>query len=93
MAFLVITEQKIHYIGVKTFFLQIGQYAYQKIQNFMLISKMLTYLSDKMHPKKVLGKKLFLEKIVPKNLFFGQHFLGCILTLRLVDIFEIGIKI
>jgi hypothetical protein len=33
-----------------------------KIQNFMLISKMLTYPSDKMHPKKVLGKKLFLEK-------------------------------
>jgi hypothetical protein len=32
---------------------------------------MLTYLSEKMHSKKVLGKKLFLEKIVSKNMFFG----------------------
>jgi hypothetical protein len=35
---------------------------------------MLTYLCDKMHPKEVLDKKLFLEKIVPKNLFLGQNF-------------------
>jgi hypothetical protein len=54
---------------------------------------MLTYLGDKIHPIKVLGKKLFLEKIVPQNLFFGQNFFGCILTLRLVDIFEFDIKI
>jgi hypothetical protein len=65
MAFLVTKEQKIHYIGVKNFFIQRGQYGYQKIQNFTLISKMFTYLSDKMHPKKVLGKKLFSEKNSP----------------------------
>jgi hypothetical protein len=65
MAFLVIKEQKIHYIGVKIFYIQIGQYGYKKIQNFTLISKIFTYLSDKMHPKKVLGKKLFLEKNSP----------------------------
>jgi hypothetical protein len=35
---------------------------------------MFTYLSDEMHPKKVLAKKLFSEKIVPKMLFFGQNF-------------------
>jgi hypothetical protein len=60
MAFLVTKEQKIHY-----FFIQIGQDGYQKIQNFTLISKIFTYLSDKMHPKKVLGKKLFSEKYSP----------------------------
>jgi hypothetical protein len=42
----------------------------------MPILKMLTYLSEKMHLKKVLGKELFLEKIVPKNLFFAQNFFG-----------------
>jgi hypothetical protein len=46
----------------QNFFLQISQYGYKKIQNFTLISKMLTYFSDKMHPKKVLRQKLFLEK-------------------------------
>jgi hypothetical protein len=51
------------------FFLQIGQYGYQKIQNFTLISKMSTYLSGKMLPKKVLGINLSL-----KNLFFGPNF-------------------
>jgi hypothetical protein len=33
----------------------------KKIQHLTLISKMLTYLSDKMHPKKVLDKKRFLD--------------------------------
>jgi hypothetical protein len=45
-----------------------------KTSNFKLISKMFTYHSDKMHPKNVLGKKLFSEKIVPKNLLLGQNF-------------------
>jgi hypothetical protein len=30
---------------------------YQKIENFMLISKMQTYLGDKMPPKKVIIEK------------------------------------
>jgi hypothetical protein len=38
---------------------------FKKIQNFTLISKILTYLRDKMHPKEVLDKKLFLEKNSP----------------------------
>jgi hypothetical protein len=38
---------------VKFFFLEIGHIGYQKIENFILISKMQTYLSDKMPPKKV----------------------------------------
>jgi hypothetical protein len=42
---------------VKIFFLEIGHVGYQKIENFMLISKMQTYLSDKMPPKKVKIKK------------------------------------
>jgi hypothetical protein len=42
---------------VKIFFLEIGQIGYQKIENFMLISKIQTYLSDKMPPKKVKIKK------------------------------------
>jgi hypothetical protein len=52
---------------------------------------MFTYHSDKMHPKNVLGKKLFLEKIVPKNQFFGQNFFWVHFDTK--DIFEIGIKI
>jgi hypothetical protein len=42
---------------VKIFFLEIGHIGHQKIRNFMLISKMQTYLSDKMPPKKVKIKK------------------------------------
>ena len=38
---------------MKIFFLEIGHIGYQKIENFMLISKMQTYLFDKMPPKKV----------------------------------------
>jgi hypothetical protein len=64
-------------IGVKILFLQIGQYGYKKIQNFTLISKMFTYLCDKMHLKKVLGKKLFSEKNCPLKSAFGPElFLG-----------------
>jgi hypothetical protein len=42
---------------VKIFVLEIGHKGYQKIEDFMLISKMQTYLSDKMPPKKVKIKK------------------------------------
>ncbi len=42
---------------MKIFFLEIGYIGYQEIENFMLISKMQTYLSDKMPPKKVEIKK------------------------------------
>ncbi len=42
---------------MKIFFLEIGHIGYQKIENFMLVSKMQTYLIDKMLPKKVKIKK------------------------------------
>jgi hypothetical protein len=42
---------------VKIFFLEIGHIGYQKIENFMLISKVQTYFSDKMPPKKLKLKK------------------------------------
>jgi hypothetical protein len=42
---------------VKIFFLEIGHIGYQKIENFILISKMQTYLSDKMRPTKIKIKK------------------------------------
>jgi hypothetical protein len=42
---------------VKIFFHEIGNLGHQKIKNFMLISKMLSYLSVKMPPKKVKIKK------------------------------------
>jgi hypothetical protein len=65
---------------VKIFFLEIGHIGYQKIENFMLISKMQTYLSDKMPPKKVKIKKLqkmglskFRKQFFNFN-FFGGHF-------------------
>jgi hypothetical protein len=44
---------------VKIFFLEKGHIGNQKIENFMLISKKQTCLSDKMPPKKVKIKKLF----------------------------------
>jgi hypothetical protein len=37
-------------------FLEIGHIGYKKIENFMLILKLQTYLSDKMPPKKVIQK-------------------------------------
>ncbi len=42
---------------MKIFFLEIGHIGYQKIENFMLISKKQTCLSDKMPPEKVIIKK------------------------------------
>jgi hypothetical protein len=63
---------------VKIFFLEIGQIGYQKIENFMLISKMQTYLSDKMPPKKVkikkrtkLGLSKFRKQFFNFNFFWG----------------------
>jgi hypothetical protein len=50
-------------IGIKAllrgeiFFLKLGHIGYQKIENFMLISKKQTCLSDKMLPKKVKNLK------------------------------------
>jgi hypothetical protein len=41
-----------HFIEVKQIFSQNGLHGYQKAQNFMKISKILSYLCDKMHPKK-----------------------------------------
>jgi hypothetical protein len=43
---------------VRNFFLEIGQYGYQKIRIFILISKMQTYPSDKLHLKKLLVKNI-----------------------------------
>jgi hypothetical protein len=57
---------------VKFFFLEIGHIGYQKIENFMLISKMQTYLSDKMPPKKVTIKK---RKIMGLSKFREQWWL------------------
>jgi hypothetical protein len=65
---------------VKFFLLEIGHIGYQKIENCMLISKMQTYLSDKMLPKKVKIKKQkkwdlanlefsFITHIVPSGCF------------------------
>jgi hypothetical protein len=79
---------------VKIFFLEIGHIGFQKIENFMLISKMQTYLSDKMLPKKVIiekRKKWDLAKL--ENSFLIITFLGGILSLRQVFFFEISIKL
>jgi hypothetical protein len=65
---------------VKIFFLEIGHIGYQKIENFMLISKMQKYLSGKMTPKKVkikkrqkMGLSKFRKQLLNFN-FFGGHF-------------------
>ncbi len=62
---------------MKFFLIEIGHIGYQKIENFMLISKMQTYLSDKMPPKKVIIeklKKMGLGKI--RKQFFNYNFFG-----------------
>jgi hypothetical protein len=66
------------------FFLEIGHIGYQNIENFMLISKKQTCLSDKMPPKKVIIKKLF-SNFAKSHffLFFKYNFLGGILSLIL----------
>jgi hypothetical protein len=78
---------------VKIFFLEIGQIGYQKIENFMLISKMKTCLSDKMLPKKVKikkRKKMGLRKF--RIQFLILTFFGGILSLRQVCFFELSFK-
>jgi hypothetical protein len=70
---------------VKFFFLEIGHIGYQKIDNFMLISKMQTYLSDKMPPKKVKIKKRKKWDLANlENSFLISTFLGGILSQRQV---------
>jgi hypothetical protein len=65
---------------VKFFFLEIGHIGYKKIENFKLISKKQTCLSDKKPPKKVKNKKLFSKFTKSPFLsffnfnFFGGHF-------------------
>ncbi len=78
---------------MKIIFLETGHMGYQKIKNFMLISKMQTYLGDKMPPKKVKIKKR--QKIGTANLediFLILTFFGGILSLRQVCFFEISLK-
>ncbi len=78
---------------MKFFFLEIGHIGYQKIENLMMISKMQTYLSDKMPPKKFIiekRKKWDLAKL--ENSFLIITFLGGILSLRQVCFFEISLK-
>jgi hypothetical protein len=81
---------------VKFFFLEIGHVGYKKIENFMLISKIPTCLSDKMLPKKVKikkPKKMGLSQIWTfKISFFILTFFGIILSLRQVGIFETSVK-
>ncbi len=62
---------------MKIFFLEIGHIGYQKIENFIQISKMQTCLSDKMPPKKVKIKKrknMGLSKF--RKQFFNFNFFG-----------------
>jgi hypothetical protein len=73
---------------VKIFFLEIGHIGYQKIKNFMLISKLQTYLSDKMPPKKLKLKndeKWDLANL--ENSFLILTFFGGILSLKQVLLF------
>ncbi len=78
---------------MKIFILEIGHIGYKKIENFMLISKMQTYLNDKMLPKKVQIKKR--KKWDLANLefsFLSLTFFGGILSLRQVCFFELSFK-
>jgi hypothetical protein len=73
---------------VKIIFLEIGHIGHQKIENFMLVSKMQTYLSDKMPPKKVKIKKRKKWDLANlENSFLILTFLGGILSLRQVCFF------
>jgi hypothetical protein len=57
----------------------------------MLISKMQTYLSDKMPPKLKNEQKCDLANL--ENIFLILTFLGGILSLRQVCFFEISLKL
>jgi hypothetical protein len=73
---------------VNFFFLEIDHIGYKKIKNFMLISKMQTYLSDKMPPKKVKIKKRKKWDLASlENSFLLLTFFGGILSLRQVCFF------
>jgi hypothetical protein len=78
---------------VEFVFLERGHIGYQKIENFMLISKVRTYLSDKMPPKKVKvkNKKWNLAKL--ENSFIIFTFWGGILSRRQVCFFAISLNI
>jgi hypothetical protein len=85
MAFSVLKMLRLHYVRSEIFFLKIGQHRYQKIRIFTLISANQTYLSEKMRLKKVICKKRFFRDchfFRQRNLFFGNNFFGCILSLR-----------
>ncbi len=59
----------------------------------MLISKMQTYLSDKMPPQKVKIKKRKKQDLAKlENSFFNFNFFWDILSLRQVCFFEISIN-
>jgi hypothetical protein len=73
---------------VKFFFLEIDHIAYQKIKKNKLISKMQTYFSCKMPPKKVKIKKQ--KKF--KYSFLILTLLGGVLSQRQVCLFEISTK-
>jgi hypothetical protein len=78
---------------VKIFFFEIGHIGYKRIENFMLISKMQTCLSDKMPPQKVKIKKLKKWDFAKlENGFLILTFFGSILSLGRVRFFEISIK-
>ncbi len=73
---------------MKIFFLEIGHIGYQKIENFMLISKLQTYFSDKIRPKKLKlknDKKWDLANLEYSYLILT--FFGGILSLRQVCFF------
>jgi hypothetical protein len=72
---------------VKNFFFKIGHNGYKKIKNFMLISKMQTYLCDKMPPNKVKIKKLKKWDIAKLENSIFLIFWGGILSLRQVCFF------
>jgi hypothetical protein len=62
---------------VRKFLVQICEYKHQKIRIFMPISKISTYFSVKMHPKKVLAKKLiFRDYFFLKTVFCLKLHLG-----------------
>ncbi len=58
---------------MKIFFLEKGHIGYQKIENFKLISKKQTCLSDKMPPQKVKINKLF-SKFAKSHFFLFFNF-------------------
>jgi hypothetical protein len=80
------------FFETKTFFLRKGRMGYQKIHNFILISKC-TFDLSKMCTKKVLPKKpIFLGLSTGKTVFLAKKFFGCTFYKNHIYIFEISIK-